>query len=71
MPNYAQEGEAIEGLKIYCDFKEQPSRGIEEETNRDTMTITGNPARAILIGKMKYQKRDNDQTGTSPNRSQG
>ena len=57
MPNYTQEGEAIEGIKIYCEFKERPSYGIEKETERETITITGNPAVAIVIGKMKYEKK--------------
>ena len=57
MPKYAHEGEAIEGLKIYCEFKERPSYGIEKETNRETVTITGNPAVATILEVWKYQKK--------------
>lgn len=58
MPRYVQEGEAIEGLKIYCEFKEQPSLGIDKETNRETATITGGPAVARILEVYKYQKRE-------------
>lgn len=60
MPNYAMEGEAIEGLKIYCKFKERPSRGLDKNTNRETVTITGNPAFATILEVWKYKKRYND-----------
>jgi len=56
MPKYAQEGDAIEGLKIYCQFKERPSKGIDKETGRDSYTITGNTASARIIGVWKYHK---------------
>lgn len=57
MPRYVQEGEAIEGLKIYCQFKERPSININEERNQEEARITGSPAVARILQVYKYQKK--------------
>lgn len=55
MPKYTAENEAIEGKKILCTFKERPSYGIEKETERNQITIAGNPATATLTEVWEYK----------------
>jgi len=55
MPKYTKEGEAIEGQRIFCTFEARPSYGIEKATGRQTITITGNPASAMVDKVWKYK----------------
>jgi len=60
MPKYTREGEAIEGRTIFCTFEDRPSFGFEKATGRQTSTITGNPASAIMRKIWKYKKSDKE-----------
>lgn len=55
MPKYTRGGEMIEGRAILCVFKARPSFGIEKENGRKTVTITGNPAVAIVQKVWRYK----------------
>jgi len=54
LPEYVLEAEAIEGDRIYCEFEDRPSFGIEKKTKRSNATITGNPAVASILKVWKY-----------------
>lgn len=54
MPKYIAENEAIEGKKILCTFERRPSCGIEKESKRQQIAITGNPATAVLTQIWEY-----------------
>lgn len=58
MPKYVMEGEAIEGKRIFCTFEIRPCFGEEKETQRKTVSITGNPAVAVLKRTWKYKKQE-------------
>ena len=55
MPKYVKEGESIEGEQILCIFERRPSFGIGEDTQRETVTITGNPAVSTIIKTWKLK----------------
>lgn len=55
MPKYVKEGESIEGKRIYCEFESRPSFGIGENTKRETVTTTGNPAVATIMKTWKLK----------------
>ena len=55
MPRYTREGDAIEGERIFCTFKARPSYSTEEGTGRQTVSITGNPASAIVDRVWTYK----------------
>lgn len=56
MPKYVMENEAIEGKVIYCVFKERPLYGEDEESKRLSVSITGNPAVAVVKQMWEYKK---------------
>jgi hypothetical protein len=56
MPNYVTENDAIEGRRILCCFEDRPSRGIEKNSQRQQITVTGNPATANLSKVWEYRK---------------
>lgn len=56
LPKYVKELEAIEGKQIFCTFEDRPSFSKEKETGRQEITITGNPATALVDEVWKYTK---------------
>jgi hypothetical protein len=56
MPKYVAENEAIEGRRILCSFERRPSYAIEKESQRQQITITGNPATATLDQVWEYRQ---------------
>lgn len=56
MPRYTREGDTIEGERIFCTFKARPSYGFEEATGRQTVSIRGNPASAVVDKVWTYKE---------------
>ena len=54
MAKYTQEGDSIEGEEILCTFEKRPSFGKDKLTGKEEITITGNPASAIINKVYKY-----------------
>ncbi|MCW4006455.1 MAG: hypothetical protein NWF04_07690 [Candidatus Bathyarchaeota archaeon] len=57
MPKYVMENEAIEGKKIFCVFEKRPLYGKEEKSKRSNVSITGNPAVAVVKQVWEYKKK--------------
>jgi len=55
MPNYVSENDAIEGRRILCCFEDRSSHGVEKNSQRQQITVTGNPATANLSKVWKYK----------------
>ena len=56
MTKYTTENEAIEGKKILCVFEQRPTYGIDKNTKRQSVAITGNPATALVHQVWQYKK---------------
>ncbi len=59
MPIYRGYNDGIEGDKIYCVFKKasKPHKvSTEGRHNVQSMTIEGNPARAVIVKVWRFKK---------------
>jgi len=48
MPKYFKKGDAIEGKKILCEFKECPFLDYNNKSRMHKATLRGNPASATI-----------------------
>ncbi|NAT10487.1 hypothetical protein C4E22_02900 [ANME-1 cluster archaeon AG-394-G06] len=58
MPTHKEFNDTIIGEKIYCVFEKQSTKPKRVSTkgrhNAQTITIKGNPARAIIVKTVRY-----------------
>ena len=57
MTRYTKEGDSIEGEEIFCTFEKRPSYGKDRSRGKEEITITGNPASAIINKVYKYTEK--------------